>query len=461
MKKVLLATAALALMAIPAMSATGPTPTVLSAGGGVNTGLYHSYDGLVCTDCHTLHNSEDAQAIAGAKGSHVAAPNQALLKKADYTDVCLSCHKEQAAGAGPTTSATADMNGVSNSGWKAPIVMTFNGTAPSDVSMPGGDFYWSNLDAKKGHNPSYTKGSAVATSQTIAGDPTLTNIPPGNNGNPVGGEWSCHSCHGMHSRYSGSYTAWRQLNRKVNGIVVSGDVSGQGVETTAGNKGATAAGYEPILSNSRGDVQGTSYLATRKDGNPLEGANLFAAYGDSNKNVYRGGFSSFCSACHGNFHGGKDETLAASNGNTSSGGKWLRHPTNVKLSDNAQGEDYTMPGAYAKAQINSQGTNPNPVGYDFKYPLVQPDSDFTVKVDAPSASDAATAVADDRIMCLTCHKAHATQYNNATRWDTNHASFLKAGDTDIDGTVAAADNTAFGCGKCHQKGGNKAFIKAF
>jgi hypothetical protein len=343
-----------------------------------------------------------------------------------------------------------------DSGWEAPIVMTLDGVDPVGIAMPAGDFYYSNLDPKKGHNPAYEAGQTEA-SVFMASDPTLGITPPG--GTALTGEWTCHACHGMHSRFSGSYTAWRQVQRKINGVVVSGDVSGQGVETTTGGKTQNAA-YEPILSNSRGDIQGSTYVNERKDGNPLEAADLYADESDTNKNVYRGGFSSFCSACHGDFHGGANESEASDNGNTRVAGAWVRHPTNILMDDTADNRKYGVK-TYTHAITNAQGNNPNPVGYDYRYPLVQPDQDFTVSSTVATMGTTGTVLANDRIMCLTCHKAHASKFNNMTRWDVNAHSFISAGDLDIDGVASIGDNPAYGCGKCHQKGGTNAFVKSF
>ncbi|MBI5442713.1 MAG: hypothetical protein HY900_16055 [Deltaproteobacteria bacterium] len=445
---------AAAMTAAPALAAApaGRPGAFPGSEGGPNTKQYHSYDGLICTDCHTLHNSEGGAKVATTGGWGAEAAYRELLKKGDWTDMCLSCHKQ-----GYNTSATADLVGVENSGWIAPIVMTNDGIVPGGIAMPAGDFYWSNLDPKKGHNPSYTKGSmTTATSKLIQADSVLGSTPPG--GSITDGEWSCHSCHGMHARFSDSYGAWRQLKRKVNNKNVSGDVTSFGVETIVGNVTQDAA-YEPIKSNSRGDIVGNDYLNVRKDLKPLEGADLFQSESDTNKNVYRGGFSSFCAACHGDFHGGNGETRTTDNGKTRVGGTWLKHPTNVKM--NEAGSKYGI-STYTKQVTNTQSTAPNPVGYDWRYPLVQPDSDFTVKVDVASMGDALTAIGDDRIMCLTCHKAHATKFENMVRWDANAHAFLPNGTEDPTGTAyAAGDNIAFGCGKCHQKGGAKAFVKAF
>lgn len=446
----------MALMAAPAMAAA---PSTLASGGGVNTAQYHSYDGLICTDCHTLHGSEDGAAVsAGAAGVGNWAGSggyRELLKKGDWTDMCLSCHKQ-----GYNTSATVDLPGVTNSGWVAPIVMTTDGVDPVGISMPAGDFYYSNAFPERGHNPAFTKGSmATATSKLMAPDPTLGSTPPG--GAIADGEWSCHSCHGMHSRFSSGYTAYRQIKRKVNNIVISGDVTGFGVENQAGNAGATNASYEPLKSNTRGDlgVTGLVYSNLRKDGQALQGADLFADSSDTNKNVYQGGFSSFCSACHGDFHGGNGEAEGTDNAKTHAGGAWIKHPTNLTMETNAT-RKYGM-STYKVTVTNAQGNNPNPVGYDWKYPLVKADADFSVTSTIASATDPASLAVTDRIMCLTCHKAHASKFDNMTRWDTNAHSFIASGATDFEGDVSIGDNPAYGCGKCHQKGGAAAYVKGF
>ncbi len=466
MKKVMLLALIAVTVVFMAASAFAAVPSQTT--GGVNTSLYHSYDGLICTDCHTLHATDGngASITKGGWDTQTAGGYGALLQKGDYTDICLSCHKD-----GNNTAATADLRNNKTAGWTAPIVMTLDGNVPAGKSMPAGDFYWSNLDPKKGHNPAYTKGSAVPTSKTLAADPTLTTVPPGGSDiASTAGEWSCHACHGMHSRFSDSYVAYRQLSRQVNGINYSGDVRAFGVESVPGNKTQNPA-YEPIKSNSRGDVQldangnRTLYVDHRADTQALQGADLYADYGDANHNVYQGGFSSFCSTCHGNFHGGNGETNTADNGTTRVNSAWVKHPTNILLSD-AAASGYGVAG-YTKVVKNSQNTTPNPTGYDWKYPLVKGDTDFTT-----TRTTLGAVVGSDRIMCLTCHQAHASPFANMTRWDTTGHAFIANGAAlapNGDGTTGIVggtgtsngDNVAFGCGKCHQKGGATAFVKQF
>lgn len=431
----------MALMAIPVVaSAVGPIP-----GTGPNAYLYHSDAGLICTDCH----AQNAKSAMPAGNSASGGGTTIGLKKDDITDLCLSCHTE-----GHNTPYTAELTDVAPGNWTAPIVKTAQGVVPQGVSMPAGDFYWSNMDPRNGHNPAYSKGSnAVPTSKQMVSDSILGNKPPG--GEIKDGEWSCHSCHGSHSRFDAGVSPWRQLKRRVNNVNVTGDVSMYEVESAKGSV-AQDPTCEPIKSNSRGDIQEGVWLNMRRDSNPLEGADLFRAESDTNKNVYRGGFSSFCAACHGDFHGGNNESGSSYASANRVGGQWIRHPSNLRLGKSSR---YGI-AAYTAAVSNVQRTNPNPAGYDWKYPLVKADYDFSVK-SAEASSQVRSLSGDDRIMCLTCHKAHASRFRNMTRWDTSAHAFIRNGEADFTGEASRGDNPAYGCGKCHQMGGTTAFVRTF
>lgn len=411
----------------------------------VNTRLYHTYDGLQCDDCHTIHNSENGAQVIGGAG----APYASLLSQPTATDICLQCHMWPASQA-----------------FDAPPVMTFGFSGPVDPNviakaMPAGDFYWSILDPAKGHNPGKTLGVQSALMQS---DPVLNQSP---GGSFTTENWDCVTCHDPHNRFGADVAPWRQLRRKVNDVVHTGDDTVvAGVETYGGNQGATAAGFEPIKSNSRGDIQGTDYLNVRQDGNPLEGADLFRVESNTNKNVYRGGFSSFCGTCHGDFHGGNGEAENVANPNTNADGdgRWMRHPTNIVMADkstNGLPSRKYGTGSYTAQVTNSQGTSPNPNGYDWRYPLVQADTDFTLRTGSTGVTISDATLDGSRLSCLTCHKAHASNYVNMTRWDTTGHAFIKDGEIDLTGAASNGDNPAYGCGKCHQKGGTNAFVKSF
>lgn len=410
-------------------------PAVSFASDGNNA--YHLSGAMVCSDCHFLY---------GAPRASIDDGNTAMLKTSNITDLCLGCHVE-----GHNTAQTSSLYEIAPGNWEAPIVMTQEGSSASElgIAMPAGDFYWANIDPGKGHNPALTGGRSA---MQLKSDNDLKSSPPG--GHLISGNWSCISCHGSHGKFSDDISAWRQLKRKINGHVVTGDVSLYGVELTAGSLQQNPS-YEPIKSNSRGIYSGNIYVSSRGNRSELEGANLFKPEGDRNKNIYRGGFSSFCSACHGSFHEGNGSSSA--NFRTSSSGSWLKHPTNFKMGESIR---YGI-NAYAAEILTSQGINPNPEGYDWKYPLIKADNDYSISVQQPAANNRNTLSDEDRLTCLTCHKAHASQYDNMTRWDARSHSFIASGEEDFTGQVAATDNLAYGCGKCHQMGGQIAFVKRF
>jgi hypothetical protein len=153
---------------------------------------------------------------------------------------------------------------------------------------------------------------------------------------------------------------------------------------------------------------GFDFRLLRKDpghlGNPLDEGNFTATNADEatiwdgfanvehsfdNHNIYRGfvgneevGFGKWCATCHPNFHG-EDNIRPL--------GDWLLHPTENSLSQEI---------------INTYGGN-----YDYLYPLETMNSQATIAGTWPISE------LDDGITCLTCHKAHASDYPDALRWD--------------------------------------------
>lgn len=104
------------------------------------------------------------------------------------------------------------------------------------------------------------------------------------------------------------------------------------------------------------------------------------AAGDLNyeKNVYISGMSQFCGACHGKFYG---------DWNTRDASGWVRHPVGVAVSSakNADFEWWSrVSNRVTQAEMPSGDPN-NPNGA--------------------------------RVFCLTCHRAHASPYSDAMRWD--------------------------------------------
>jgi hypothetical protein len=95
-------------------------------------------------------------------------------------------------------------------------------------------------------------------------------------------------------------------------------------------------------------------------------------------NVYISGMSRFCGACHEKFYGGY---------NTRGASGWVRHPVDISVSS-ADNADYAWWSQLA---------------------------DKITQAELPSGDPNNTTGA--RVFCLTCHRAHASSYSDAMRWD--------------------------------------------
>ncbi len=122
--------------------------------------------------------------------------------------------------------------------------------------------------------------------------------------------------------------------------------------------------------------------------------------------------SAFCQACHGDFH--KQNTQ--SNGS----GVWIRHPSDRVIPVEGEFE-------FAFGSIGGGATGI----YDPLIPVAR------AKTGAQAGSMTVSGTVtpgSDMVMCLSCHRAHASPYYKMLRWD------IQSGD------LATA---LYGCGQCH------------
>ena len=96
------------------------------------------------------------------------------------------------------------------------------------------------------------------------------------------------------------------------------------------------------------------------------------------QNVYISGMNDFCGACHEKFNG---------NGNSGGVRGWRRHPVGISIAG-AQHADFEHWSGLTKKVTQAE------------IPSGQPDDLHGAEV-----------------FCLSCHRAHATPYNDAMRWD--------------------------------------------
>ena len=338
-------------------------------------------------------------------------PGVSLLRASDPSSICLNCH----AGAGGPGSAS---------------VFSFDGSALT----PGGDFYWITRTF------SWLEGTSSAASHghnVVARDFNL--LPDANHLTAPGGSYpadklSCISCHDPHGRVQAG-TAAGGLPASVSGSYGELPVAG------------TVAGNYRLLGDTRYTVDGFSFR--EKAPVARQSRALPFAESDASHVDYGAGMSEWCGNCHAAMvtseHGLAGSTFRHPAGNTD------KLPSEIIAQYNAYIRSGDLSGLAATAYLQF-------------VPFERGVSDAQLLDPASTQGPDASA----NVMCLTCHRAHASAFPYAGRWDFG-ANLLSDSHPAIgDAGASAADvlNSYYGrsisfefgpdqgsfCGKCHLNG---------
>lgn len=324
-----------------------------------------------CSNCHTMHNSQNAQAVSGT------GPNPELLN-----NDCVGCHSSSA------SSTFYDLGGT-----KVPVVL-FTGSAPTEY-LAGGNFYWVKEglggDDSKGHNvflgepdDKLTEGApgkvfscdgATACHTSLSNRNTTDHFPE------LLGKYGCEGCH-MKPRH--------HANDHPNGVsgVVSGKSQGWYRFLSAHNTELGVVGYESGTweaalhdgANHAGATNHNEYLGyidvTGETFGGKDRAWGFENYGGLGKTT-----TALCTGCHGMFHTEQKDANAM----------WVRHPSDAVIPDSGEYSDVKL------------------TGYDPLSPVARPV--------IPAAPSSAVTAGTDMVMCLSCHRPHGSPYPDMLRWD--------------------------------------------
>lgn len=316
----------------------------------------------MCSNCHTMHNSQDG---ASMNLDDSAVANESLTRL-----TCFGCHAQ--GGTTPT---------VMMGGNKVPQVMH------SGVNhLAGGNFGYitgmagSGAADNKGHNIAALTGK----DDTLHGPPGFIHGDTFVNTDTL----TCASfragCHGVrratqsvipiigisgshHRNKSGQlndatwpYDSYRFLNRV------------KGFEGSDWEENATANNHN-------------EYFATST---PLQLDCATRCHSSAGMVISRSGtISGYCATCHSKFHTLSYDGFEGIGDSIIS--PFLRHPTDVSLPATGEYAAYTQ------------------------YNLVAPVGRLIV----PEASSDAVSLGSDAVMCLSCHVAHASDYPDMLRWD--------------------------------------------
>jgi hypothetical protein len=242
--------------------------------------------------------------------------------------------------------------------------------------LAGGNFYWVISDDTKGHNilssdhnltkaPGDTDKSNCGTNSCHA---NLDRVVSGA-GSGLDGKQGCEKCHLAPKHHANDH------EYLVGGLVTSAE---QGwyrfLSGHSDGEGLGVEGYED------GDWEETVASNDHNEylGNQLAGGSGF---------VLGNTTTAFCTGCHGRFH-------------TNQGSKspWLRHPSDAVLPVSGEYSSYTT--------------------YNPIVPVARPS--------LPSSPSSTVSPGTDMVMCLSCHRAHASPYFKMMRWDYKSSTLSEA-----------------------------------
>lgn len=358
--------------------------TVLAIGLASGRALaFHAGGVGACEGCHTMHLKQ------GGGGP-------SLLLGSDPSSTCLTCH----GGNTPNSYQVLTTN--------APP-----GFAPVHYS-PGGDFAWltksyswlgtSGMQTSPGERHGH---SVVASDLNLLSDAERPTAP---GGTYPSDKLSCISCHDPHGRYR--LLPNQTVARSGAPIVASGSYGGSelrtpGPDTAVGvYRMLGGAGYAP---KSAGTV--VPFLA-----NPPVALSPLAY--DRNERftdtrvAYGSGMSEWCGNCHADIHTG------------GAGGEAFTHPAGLQspaLSAStarlAAGGEAAIYNNYVRTGVLTGDAS---TSYTSMVPFEEGTTDRSLLA-THAVSDGSVrtgpVTGNETVMCLSCHRAHATAWDHATRWN--------------------------------------------
>ncbi len=310
----------------------------------------------VCSNCHTMHDSQGGTAMASG------GPHATLLMNS-----CVGCHSSSLS----TTTYSLD-------GCTVPVV--YNTSEPIyEDTLAGGNFYWvadsgGNEDAK-GHNV-----------LGISGQDANISADEGAPGRDSGCSNSCHrtlaeeqdkisdlgsGCQGCH--------LYVRHHADDSDVVVG--FTGGWYRFLSGHDGNDSTDVDGVIG-----IEDDNWEATKSSADHNEYLGNIDGYNNSGSGLNKNNTTTaYCCGCHGNFHIQQEP------------GAWIRHPSDAVIP--ATGE-YQY--AFGSAGDGADGS------YDPLVPVARP-SLTTVSSEVNLGTD--------MVMCLSCHRPHGSPYDDLLRWD--------------------------------------------
>jgi predicted CXXCH cytochrome family protein len=309
-----------------------------------------------------------------------------LLRSSDRSGACLNCHGE----------------GTDNHSYHV-----YTETADVDPALvpeqygPGGDFAWLQVGTtgdkeRRGHN-------IIASDFGLVADTGIATSP---GGDYPAANLACSSCHDPHAKYRvlGGTTAQVTTGAP---IVESGSYGGTDYVPLASLPTDEAKGVYRFLGGVGYESDGT----VTPFGSPAPVALAPSTYNSTTAEggvrvAYGSDMSEWCGNCHGSIHNDSYPTN-------------LRHPAgNGAALGTVVADNYN---AYVSSGIN---TNTADVSY---LPLIPFETGDGYAADVAlndTVGSTAGPSSTNNVLCLSCHRAHASAFTSMLRWDYQASPFV-------------------------------------
>lgn len=330
-----------------------------------------------CDTCHTMHNSQNGAPMADAGRTAVQAGEclhcHAALRPNLLRMDCIGCHvSTNVANVDPVTLAPQVLHGAPDlaAGNFNHLAESFGDDALGHNLHGFSDAGINDIDIRftgpSGTDPVTPPGYLAAY------DPSSVKYADSGRGLMCAG---ANGCHGNRDEVSVG-AAMKGTHHANDSMLKFGTINEATQGTNAGTsyrmlrgvKGGEAADWQNRNATNHNEYKGKAFA-------PRTGQ----TYADVST------ISDFCSSCHGIFH------MSGTGGIGTGGSPWLRHPVDVQM---------PTTGEYAVYNV-----------YDPNTPVAR----NTIPTNAPSNAVGPDAV----VMCLSCHKAHASEYGSILRWEYN------------------------------------------
>ncbi|OGW40863.1 MAG: hypothetical protein A2010_02330 [Nitrospirae bacterium GWD2_57_9] len=343
------------------------TAALLVVGFGSMAFAFHSGGVAQCEGCHSMHSAQSG----------------ALLTKSDIGSTCLNCHENAEGDTEPTryhiSTRTQDLD-------------AGNGKAPIQRS-PGGDFGWLKMSyTYVTHGDTINEAGASHGHNILAADNGYTEIDgataPG--GTFPSAQLTCTSCHDMH----GQYRRFADGTIKTTGLPIAN--SGSYNDSADPISGSTAVGVFRLLAGKGWTQDGIQFVVdppaavVNKNYNKSEDVLQV-------RDAYGKGMAEWCSTCHPDMH-------------TNSGR--LTHPVSQNLASlTATYNSYVKSGDMTGSQLTS---------FNSLVPYEEDTLNYaTLKSIASNNAkqQPGPTVTTSDVMCLSCHRAHASGWPDMLRFE--------------------------------------------